>query len=158
MKQRFLSSVVLSGLVMMFGAVGCDDSADDASQVAPADAMRQTSDRAEGEGKATAPPEQPAKTVALKVDGMHCTGCAAALKGRLAQVPGVVMAEVSFERGEAKIGVAREGPGAETLIRQIRAVNPTYTAEPIAGDAPATEAEPTSTDAGQDAEPTAGAS
>ncbi len=43
------------------------------------------------------------QTVTLKVTGMTCQGCVRSVTKVLQNVPGVESAEVSLERGEAKI-------------------------------------------------------
>ncbi len=43
------------------------------------------------------------QSVRLKVQGMHCGGCAQSIKRLLEREPGVASAEVSFEAGEALV-------------------------------------------------------
>ncbi|MBI3916565.1 MAG: heavy-metal-associated domain-containing protein [Betaproteobacteria bacterium] len=43
------------------------------------------------------------KTVVLKIEGMHCDGCAETIKGLLAVEPGVKVSSVSFKEGNARI-------------------------------------------------------
>jgi copper chaperone CopZ len=43
------------------------------------------------------------KSITLKIEGMHCDGCAATLKALLGREPGVKTASVSFDTGEARI-------------------------------------------------------
>ncbi len=45
--------------------------------------------------------------VNVKVDGMTCEACAAGIETALRAVPGVAGAEVSYDRGEAVVGLAR---------------------------------------------------
>jgi copper chaperone CopZ len=42
----------------------------------------------------------------LAVAGMHCGGCAAALEGALAKLPGVMSARVDFARSQAWLQLA----------------------------------------------------
>jgi mercuric transport protein len=41
------------------------------------------------------------KTLTIKVEGMHCGGCASSVAKALKATPGVEDAQVSFEKGEA---------------------------------------------------------
>lgn len=43
------------------------------------------------------------QSVTLKIQGMHCGGCAQSIKRLLERQPGVESAEVSFESGEARV-------------------------------------------------------
>ncbi|MDE2166327.1 MAG: heavy-metal-associated domain-containing protein [Alphaproteobacteria bacterium] len=43
------------------------------------------------------------KSVTLKVQGMHCDGCANTIKALVEREPGVKSAAVSFENGEARV-------------------------------------------------------
>ena len=43
------------------------------------------------------------KTVTLKLEGMRCEGCANTVKGLLEREPGVRLATVSYEEGEARV-------------------------------------------------------
>lgn len=43
------------------------------------------------------------RTVAFRVEGMHCPGCAETMKALLEKRPGVHTAMVSFEGAEARI-------------------------------------------------------
>jgi copper chaperone len=43
------------------------------------------------------------KTAILKVEGMHCDGCATTIKTVLEREPGVQMAAVSFAEGQARV-------------------------------------------------------
>jgi copper chaperone CopZ len=44
----------------------------------------------------------------VRIDGMHCQGCAELISRELAKLPGVVQAEVSFKRGQAELGLSEE--------------------------------------------------
>ncbi len=46
-------------------------------------------------------------SVVVKVEGMTCEACAAGIERGLRSVPGVVAAAVSYEKGEAVIGIAK---------------------------------------------------
>lgn len=39
----------------------------------------------------------------IKIEGMHCDGCASRVKGLLEKEPGVREAEVSYRGGEARV-------------------------------------------------------
>ena len=43
------------------------------------------------------------KTVTLKIQGMHCEGCAQTIKALVEREPGVKTAAVTFEGGEARV-------------------------------------------------------
>jgi copper chaperone CopZ len=43
------------------------------------------------------------KNVTLKVDGMHCTGCASTIQVLLQRNEGVKKASASFDAGEARV-------------------------------------------------------
>lgn len=43
------------------------------------------------------------KSVTLKVEGMHCTGCASTIQALLQRNDGVKKASASFEAGEARV-------------------------------------------------------
>jgi len=75
-----------------------------------------------------APAQQPATTRAtLKVSGMTCAGCEAAIKLALEGTPGVRSAEVSYDRGEATV---EYDPKATTVDKLRDAINETgYTCE-----------------------------
>lgn len=44
-----------------------------------------------------------AVTIKLKIEGMRCDHCAARIKSLLEANPAVQMAEVSFDKGDAKV-------------------------------------------------------
>ena len=43
------------------------------------------------------------KSVILKIQGMHCGGCAQSVKRLLEREPGVERADVAYESGEARV-------------------------------------------------------
>ncbi len=43
------------------------------------------------------------KSVTLKVEGMHCTGCAETIRSRIATLAGVKTADVSFDNSQARV-------------------------------------------------------
>lgn len=43
------------------------------------------------------------KSVSLKIQGMHCDGCANTIKALVEREPGVKTVAVSFESGEARV-------------------------------------------------------
>lgn len=58
--------------------------------------------------------------IVVKIDGMTCEACAAAIGKALRKVPGVVAVEVSYRRGEAVIGVAKDSkPPREAILAAI---------------------------------------
>lgn len=83
----------------------------------------------EGEAATSAEPT----TVSLSVEGMHCGGCAGAVRERVATMPGVSACEVSLEKGEATVTL--RGPAtAERVAEAIRRLG--YTVELRAEEAP----------------------
>jgi copper chaperone len=47
--------------------------------------------------------ERAMKSVTLKIEGMHCTGCAQTIRGLIEREPGVKTTTVSFEDGAARV-------------------------------------------------------
>ena len=47
--------------------------------------------------------EQRMKNATLKIEGMHCNGCAQTIKSLMEKEPGVRMADVSYKNGEARV-------------------------------------------------------
>ena len=60
------------------------------------------------------------ENVVIKVGGMSCQGCVNSVTGALKAVPGVVSAEVSLEKGEARVAF---DPAAVDLARLRQAVD-----------------------------------
>lgn len=73
-----------------------------------------------GADVAQAPPAtgEQVVTVAFEIEGMHCTGCVAAIEGTAAQVPGVVACRVSLEDATAQCDL-RSDADAEAFIDRI---------------------------------------
>lgn len=59
------------------------------------------------------------KSVTLKIEGMHCDGCAATLKALLGREPGVKTASVAFESGEARIHYDPAAVDEERLVAAV---------------------------------------
>lgn len=55
------------------------------------------------------------QSLLLKVEGMHCGGCAQSIKRLLERQPGVLSAEVSFETGEARVQIDPQRIGPDRL-------------------------------------------
>ena len=71
----------------------------------------------------------PTETVVLAVSGMTCEACSVSIQRELAQVPGVLRAEVSFSSSEAIVDVdASERPGIEALAGAVERAGPGYAA------------------------------
>lgn len=71
-----------------------------------------------------------AQIMSLKVAGMDCQACTAAIKQSVSKVPGVLSADIDFSRGEATVASnGKADPGA--VIRAVEAAG--YKAELIAG-------------------------
>lgn len=54
--------------------------------------------------------------VVVKIEGMTCEACAASIEKGLRNVPGVAAAEVSYEKGEAVVGIAKGTPAPREAI------------------------------------------
>lgn len=54
--------------------------------------------------------------VVVKIEGMTCEACAASIEKGLRDVPGVAAAEVSYEKGEAVVGIAKGTPAPREAI------------------------------------------
>jgi len=57
--------------------------------------------------------------VIVAIEGMSCTSCASGIKAMLKRTPGVISAEVSFERREADVEYDRERTTREKIIEAI---------------------------------------
>jgi len=82
-------------------------------------------------------------TVTYRVDGMHCDGCASAIRQKVAGLAGVVACEVTYEGGQATISLADASvtPAVEGAITSLGyVIAPADAAPPEtpvpAGDAP----------------------
>lgn len=62
-----------------------------------------------------------ATTVAYRVDGMHCGGCAAGIQEKLAGLNGVLACEVTYEGGTATVTMvdATVTPSVESTIAEL---------------------------------------
>ncbi len=49
------------------------------------------------------PKEQQMKNATLRIQGMHCNGCAQTIKSLIEKEPGVRMADVSYKEGQARV-------------------------------------------------------
>ena len=59
------------------------------------------------------------KSVALKIAGMHCDGCAQTVRALVEHEPGVRMVTVSFARGEARTLYDPAQIGEDRLIAVV---------------------------------------
>lgn len=66
--------------------------------------------------------EQPMKTAILKIDGMHCDGCAETIKSVVERQPGVQAAKVSYDRSQARILYDPEAIHEERLLATVQAL------------------------------------
>lgn len=55
----------------------------------------------------------------IKIEGMHCDGCASRVKSLLEKEPGVREADVSYQAGEARVKYNEHSVGAERLRELI---------------------------------------
>lgn len=58
--------------------------------------------------------------VVVAVEGMHCTSCASGIKSMLKRTPGVVSAEVNFERKEAVVEFKPADTSREKIVEAIK--------------------------------------
>ena len=59
------------------------------------------------------------KLVTFKIQGMHCDGCAQTIKALVQRQPGVEMATVSFDEGQARILYDPKATGEDPLVAAI---------------------------------------
>jgi copper chaperone len=60
------------------------------------------------------------KSITFKIEGMRCDGCADTIKALIEKEPGVRMASVSFDEGQARILYDPQAVGADRLIAAIQ--------------------------------------
>lgn len=63
--------------------------------------------------------EENLESLTMKIEGMHCEGCAETVKVLLDREPGVKTAAVSFQRGEARVLYDPRVTSAEQLIATV---------------------------------------
>ena len=61
----------------------------------------------------------PNERVLIAIDGMHCTTCANGIKAMLKRTPGVISAEVSYERREADVEYDSSRTSPEKIVEAI---------------------------------------
>lgn len=59
------------------------------------------------------------KTATFKIEGMRCDGCAQTIRTLMEQEPGVRMAAVSFNDGEARVLYDSQAIGEDRLVAAI---------------------------------------
>lgn len=59
------------------------------------------------------------KSATFKIEGMHCDGCAQAIKALVEREPGVKTAAVSFKDGEARVLYDPQAIGEDRLVAAI---------------------------------------
>lgn len=59
------------------------------------------------------------ESIVLKVGGMSCGGCVKSVTNVLQELPGVAKAEVSLEKGEAKVDFDPAAVTRETMAQAI---------------------------------------
>lgn len=71
-------------------------------------------------GETAAAPIPAGSTVAtLKVTGMHCGACAEKVTAALKGVPGVTVANVSVEKGQAEVGYDASKTNVDALVKAV---------------------------------------
>ena len=66
-------------------------------------------------------------TSTIKIEGMHCDGCANRVKGLLEKEPGVREADVSYAAGEARVKHNEHTVGTDKLHQIVERAG--YTAQ-----------------------------
>lgn len=59
------------------------------------------------------------KTTELRIEGMHCDGCARTVEALLGGVPGVKKSRISFDDGAARILHEAESASAGDLVAAV---------------------------------------
>jgi copper chaperone CopZ len=59
------------------------------------------------------------KSVTLKIEGMHCDGCAQTIKALIGSEPGVHAADVSYKDGQARILYDPQTIAEDQLVKVI---------------------------------------
>lgn len=70
-------------------------------------------------GAATSAGAVKSERVKIAIEGMSCTSCANGIKAMLKRTPGVISAEVSFERREADVEFDSERTTREKIVEAI---------------------------------------
>lgn len=60
------------------------------------------------------------ESITLKVEGMHCDGCAQMIKKLVSAEPGVRAATVSFKDGEARVLYDPQATNEDRLIQAVQ--------------------------------------
>lgn len=79
----------------------------------------QTAARAAHATRSSPAKEEDVESLTIKIEGMHCEGCAQTIKVLLDREPGVKMAAASFENGEARVLYDAAVTSAERLIATV---------------------------------------
>ncbi len=59
------------------------------------------------------------RLIKMRIDGMHCDGCAQTIKALMEREPGVKTAAVSFEDGEARVLYDPQAVAEDRLVTAI---------------------------------------
>jgi copper chaperone CopZ len=71
-----------------------------------------------------------AQEVALRVEGMTCTGCETGIETALRRLPGVVLVDASYDDGTVTVALAPNAPlGTDELIQAVSQAG--YSASPL---------------------------
>ena len=73
-------------------------------------------------GHSTQATQNSLSSVTVKIEGMSCTGCEPPIKSALERTPGVRSADVSYERGDARV---KYDPNATDLTKIKQAIDST---------------------------------
>ncbi|MFW5738245.1 MAG: heavy metal translocating P-type ATPase, partial [Spirochaetota bacterium] len=88
-----------------------------------------------GSAVATADAESGAGKVTMRIDGMHCASCVAAVEKALAKVPGVEFATVNLATESAQVAYDAGSARYEDLVRAVDNAGYKVAEEPAAGAA-----------------------
>lgn len=70
------------------------------------------------------------KTSLFKIDGMHCDGCANTVKAMVERQAGVQMADVSYDRGQARVLYDPQTIAVDALVATVQKLGYRVTPQP----------------------------
>ena len=70
------------------------------------------------------------KTALFKIDGMHCDGCATTVKAMVERQPGVQMADVSYDQGQARVLYDPQTIAEDALVATVQKLGYRITPQP----------------------------
>jgi copper chaperone len=70
------------------------------------------------------------KTARFKIDGMHCDGCANTVKAMVERQPGVQIADVSYDQGQARVLYDPQTIAEDALVATVQKLGYRVTPQP----------------------------